>query len=294
MQGHKINAKANEPFAFYFVSINIFIIAGEDFMHLTNIGYNHIHDADFTINRPNGSGDYLLLLLKTPAIFTFHGFEVISKSDTFILYNENTPQLYRAYGSQFINDWFHFKLQLEDKEWFHKLEVPQNELIHIGDLNELSMMINNLCHENYVSNRYKSDIIQLYLKLFFIKLSNKIYDTHNDVSNTHFNKMSIIRTKIYNHPYFNWNIEGMAHELRISKSCFQHLYKDFFGVSPITDVILSRIEHAKYLLSTTNISIKKISEMCGYSNEIHFMRQFKKILQMTPTEYREHKRKGYT
>lgn len=258
-------------------------------MRIINIGYNHNHDADFNINRPNGSGDYMLLLLKTPAIFTINGLDIIAKPDSFILYKENTPQFYRAYGAQFTNDWFHFKLQDEDKGLFDKLEIPLNEIIQIGNLNELSMMINNLSHENYGSNRFKAETIELYLRLFFIKLSNKIHHNNNDISDTHYNKMSIIRTKIYNQPYNNWNILNMSHELNMSKSCFQHLYKDFFGVSPITDVIKSRVEHAKYLLSTTDIPVKKISEMCGYNNEIHFMRQFKKMTEMTPSTYRETK-----
>ncbi|OPJ57551.1 helix-turn-helix transcriptional regulator [Clostridium oryzae] len=153
-------------------------------------------------------------------------------------------------------------------------------------------MINNMCYETYASNRYKSEIIELYLKLFFIKLSNKIHNSNYDFSNTHYNKMSIIRTKIYNQPYKNWNINNLSHELTMSRSCFQHLYKDFFGVSPMTDVIISRIEHAKYLLSTTDISVKKIAEMCGYNNGIHFMRQFKNQTMLTPTEYRSSKRTG--
>jgi AraC-like DNA-binding protein len=261
-------------------------------MYITNIGYNHSHDADFNINRPFGSGDYLLLLLKTPAIFTFNASDIISQADSFILYSENTPQFYRAYGPLFSNDWFHFKLESGDETLINKLEIPLNKIIHIGDLNELSIIINNLCYETYASNRYRSQTIELYLKLFFIKLSNKIHNSNSNTANTHYDKLSIIRTKIYNQPYNHWDIEGLSYELTMSRSCFQHLYKDFFGVSPITDVILSRIEYAKYLLSTTDISIKKISEMCGYTNDIHFMRQFKQQVKLTPTEYRNNKIKA--
>lgn len=259
-------------------------------MYITKIGYNHCHYADYKIYRPHGSGDNMLMLLKTPAIFTFNGSEIITEPDSFILYSEDTPQFFRAYGSQFSNDWIHFKLQEEDAAWFDKLSIPQNVIIEIGDLNELSLIINNLCNENYSSNPYKDEIIELYLKLFFIKLSNKIHNCNNKIANTHYNNLSHIRTKIYNQPYLNWTIEDMAHKFAMSKSTFQHLYKDFFGVSAITDVIISRIEHAKYLLSTTNISVKEISEMCGYNNEIHFMRQFKKQTKITPTEYRDHKK----
>jgi AraC-like DNA-binding protein len=256
-------------------------------MHIVNIGYNHSHDADFYINRPHGSGDYLLLLLKTPAVFTFHEKDEITATDSFIMYSEHTPQLYRAYGSEFSNDWFHFKLKEEEEAYIARLNIPLNQVIHIGDLHDLSMMINNLSYETYASNPYKSEIMELSLKLFFIKLSNKIYDSQDEITNTHYNKMSIIRSKIYNQPFQQWTIEGLSHELTMSKSSFQHLYKKIFGVSPITDVITSRMEHAKYLLKTTDIAVKKIAEMCGYNNEIHFMRQFKQQVKRTPSEYRD-------
>ena len=70
--------------------------------------------------------------------------------------------------------------------------------------------------------------------------------------------MSILRSQIYNMPYNDWNIEGLAHQLTMSKSYFQHLYKEIFGISVMNDVIQSRIEHSKYLLSTTDISITQI------------------------------------
>lgn len=261
-------------------------------MNIRNIGYNHSHDADFIINRPQGSGDYMLLLLKTPAIFTFNGADLVTEADSFILYSEHTPQFYQANGAQFTNDWFHFRMdKASDEALLAKLYIPQNEVVPIGDLNELSIIINNLCYEVYSSNPHKHDTIELYLQLFFIKLSNKLHSVKTEIGNTHYNKMSIIRTKIYNQPFLNWKIGDLSHELTMSRSCFQHLYKDFFGVSPIADVISSRLGHAKYLLTTTDISVKKIAEMSGYSNEIHFMRQFKQQNQQTPTQYREQKKK---
>ncbi len=57
-------------------------------MQINNIGYNHFHDADFRIERPNASGDYLLLLLKTPAIFTMKRKDIITEQNSFILYKK--------------------------------------------------------------------------------------------------------------------------------------------------------------------------------------------------------------
>jgi len=256
-------------------------------MDINNIGYNHCHDADFIINRPTGSGDYLMLLLRTSAIFTINGEDLIAEPNSFILYRKGTPQYYKANGAQFSNDWFHFDIPEEELNSLEMLDIPFDRIIPIGDLNELSLIVRNMCYENYSSNAHKKDSIDLYMKLFFIKLSEKIHSVEQGKSGSHYDKLSILRSQIYNMPYYDWNVEGLSHQLTMSPSYFQHLYKDIFGISVMNDVIQSRIEHAKYLLSTTDISVTQIAEMCGYKCELHFMRQFKSRMQMTPSEYRK-------
>ena len=71
------------------------------------------------------------------------------------------------------------------------------------------------------------------------------------------------------------------------RSGFQHLYKRLFGVSVMSDVIKGRLDRAKRLLSSTNLTVREIGERCGYSNEFNFMRQFKDYVGKTPTEYRK-------
>lgn len=256
-------------------------------MRINNIGYNHVHDADFKIQRPLGSGDNLLLLIKTPAVFTLNGADVVTERNSFMLYRKNTPQFYRAYGAQFSNDWFHFDLSEDELSFIGSLDIPFDTVEPLGDINDLSFIIKSMCFERYSANRYKTESIQLYMKLFFLKLSEKLHVINANNPNSYYDKLSIIRTNIYNMPYYDWNIEGMAHQLAMSKSYFSHIYKEIFGTSVMNDVIQSRIEHAKYLLSTTDISILQISEMCGYRCSSHFMRQFKLRAEITPSEYRK-------
>lgn len=256
-------------------------------MKINNIGYNHTHDADFVIQRTAGSGDYLLLLLKTPAVFTLGGQNIVTEPDSFILFRQGTPQSYRAYGLTFSNDWFHFSISDDEMGFFEALDIPFDTIMPIGDLNGLSLIIKNMSYENYSSNLYKTDSVELYMKLFFLKLSEKIHAVGKEKSDSYYDKLSILRSKIYNMSYHDWNVEGLAHQLTMSKSYFQHLYKEAFGISVMNDVIRSRIEHSKYLISTTDMSIVQIAEMCGYNCELHFMRQFKTRMNMTPTEYRQ-------
>lgn len=255
-------------------------------MQINNIGYNHHHDADFCVNRPVGSGDYLLLLLKTPAIFSFNGVEEKTLSNSFILYDKGAPQYYRALGSQFANDWFHFLIDDADISFFQALDIPMNKVVPLDDINGLSMLIKSMSYEHYSSNTFRTDSCDLYLKLFFLKLSEAVHSDDYKKVSSHYDKLAIIRSKIYNKPYNDWDIDWLSHELAMSKSYFQHLYKKTFGVSAMDDVIQSRIEHAKYLLSTTNLPVNQIAQLCGYKCDLHFMRQFKSRMNLTPTQYR--------
>ena len=256
-------------------------------MHINNIGYNHCHDADFCIQRPDGSGDYLLLLIKTPAVFTFSETDTFTEANSFILYKEGTPQFYRAYGTQFSNDWFHFKLSSGDFDFFDALDIPFDKVVKLDDINGLSLIIKNMAYESYSSNMFKTDSAELYMKLFFIKLSEEIHSFGGSRSSTHYDKMALLRSQIYNMPYNEWNVDGLSHQLAMSKSYFQHLYKQFFHCSCSQDIINARLLLARYYLTSSDMSIRNLADFCGYENELHFMRQFKKFVGMTPSQYRK-------
>ena len=64
--------------------------------------------------------------------------------------------------------------------------------------------------------------------------------------------------------------------------------KKLFGVSFQQDLILMRVTRARFNLSTSNLSLSQIAELCGYNNEVHFYRQFKKLTGVTPAQYRKH------
>ncbi|MEI0735875.1 AraC family transcriptional regulator [Paenibacillus sp. JTLBN-2024] len=52
-------------------------------------------------------------------------------------------------------------------------------------------------------------------------------------------------------------------------------------------MINGRLEHAKYLLDNSSLPIAAIAKMCGYENDTHFMRQFKKFVGETPSGYKK-------
>jgi AraC family transcriptional regulator of arabinose operon len=55
-------------------------------------------------------------------------------------------------------------------------------------------------------------------------------------------------------------------------------------------VIACKIPYAKTSLAATGGTVREIATLCGYENEEHFMRQFKREVGLTPTEYRKQMR----
>ena len=95
-----------------------------------------------------------------------------------------------------------------------------------------------------------------------------------------------LRREIETNPQREWSIADMAKEIGISRSHLQRLYKQYFSVSCMDDLISSRISKAKKLLQYTDLRIQEIAVQCGYRNESHFMRQFKERCGITALQYR--------
>lgn len=257
-------------------------------MIINNVGFNHCHDADFFIDRPNGSGDYLLLLLKTDSIFTLDGVDIKVPENSVFLYKKGTPQFYRCIPQNtFSNDFVHFDYEDNEESVFADFNIPLDQPIPVKDLTFLSFCVKSITYENYSRNKNKNKNILNYMALIFSKIDEEINAGKEDAFDNKFEKLSIIRGKIYSRPYDFHKVEEAAHELRMSKSLFQHNYKKKFGVTFIQDLINSRTEYAKMLLTTTNLSIDAVSAQCGYKSYIHFTKQFREQTEMTPTEYRK-------
>ena len=255
-------------------------------MQIQYIGHNYTHDLDFKISRPNGSGNYLALIVKSPATFYLDGQLIHTPPNTFFLYKKGTPQYYEAYKQPFSNDWFHFDLEPNEVHYLEQLNIPFNTPVSLQDVSFFSLLIKQMAYEVYADNPYKSITLDRYFQIFFIKIA----ESHNAIQETELTprhqQLDLLRSKIYNFPYKKWTVERLAHEIALSPCYFHKLYKKRFGITCANDIINARIELAKYNLTQTELSIKNIAELCGYANDVHFMRQFKKLTQLTPSEYR--------
>lgn len=67
-------------------------------------------------------------------------------------------------------------------------------------------------------------------------------------------------------------------------------FKRAIGITPIKYLLRYRISLACDLLSKTNLNITEICKQCGFESTSYFSLMFKKLMEITPKEYRKYKK----
>lgn len=253
-------------------------------MIFNSIGYNFCHDKNFNIVRPQGLDEYLLLIIRSKAYFGHENDRTKIEPCSLVIFRKKTPQYFGADNDVYINDWISFDMNSEEEKAF-KDTVVFDKIVQSEDVEVCSEIIKLMQNEMYSADMYKDETLNLYFKIIRKKLS-KIFGS-SEPNKPYHNKLLSIRTDIYNNPWIKHSVKNLSNEINISESYFQHLYKKYFAVSPIADEINSRVEYSKQLLSSSNYSVKEISDMLNYNSDTQYMKQFKLITNMTPSEYRK-------
>ena len=251
-------------------------------MVLHTLGIDFHHTSDYYVNRPNGSGDNLLLIFKTPALITLNGEQLIADENTAVLYSKGYPQLYGACTEEYINHWVHFDIE-QDDDFLRRVGLPADTLIRPADISSAEGILEQLSIESVSDSPNKAECTDLLLKLLSARLGG-LSDSRRHTA--HYPALKALRAEIYRNPSTAVSVNILAERLCISPSHFQYLYKTEFGISCMEDVITARIETAKHYLINTDLPVNRISELCGYENDVHFIRQFKKRIGLTALEYR--------
>lgn len=84
-----------------------------------------------------------------------------------------------------------------------------------------------------------------------------------------------------------FNIEQLCRDATISHAHLLRLFKKEYGITPIKYIINKRIELACELLKTTDLSVSSVAFSCGFSDEIHFMKTFKKLVGASALNYKK-------
>ena len=83
------------------------------------------------------------------------------------------------------------------------------------------------------------------------------------------------------------DVSAIAEMFHLSRSHFSVAFKEQTGFSPYNYILNYRLTAAKRMLQTTEHTVEYISYDCGFTSPSSFIRAFKRIVGMPPTEFRQ-------
>ncbi|KRF21601.1 AraC family transcriptional regulator [Paenibacillus sp. Soil787] len=119
---------------------------------------------------------------------------------------------------------------------------------------------------------------------------NELYRTYVSVCEANSYQAVIIEMRNYIEEHFedpDLSLKHLSDRFGISGKSVSHMFKEAFGMKFVDFLMDLRTEKAKLLLTETELAQQDIAQQVGYSNSITFGRMFKRIVGVTPGDYRK-------
>jgi len=184
--------------------------------------------------------------------------------------------------------WFYFD---DFQRNYPKAQLKRQHFITEADKLYCTGSVNSMADLTiHFIQRFFSPAIASHVERHFFHEIRKAYDSEN-----------VFRKQIQAHPDEDiiqiqlWLQENygakikfteLAEKFEMSTRTLNRRFKNAAGITPVEYVQKIRIDTAKELVQTTNLSIGEVMFKTGYHDHSHFLRLFKKYHGITPSQYR--------
>ena len=235
----------------------------------------------YLVARPHGTGDYLLM--------GFHdGVEVDQgkwkiAGPVFIVYGPHTPQYYGRTDRPWVHSWMHCHGRFVE----NKLATSGVELgvpiigAPIGVLDRfLSDTFHELSEEQHpdhviVENMFENLVRYMARALEGTEATRRIPE-----------RLRAVRAHIELSHESHLTLAMLARRAGLSIPHFCAEFKRYYGISVMSLVIRTRLQHARMLLCDPDMRVSDVASAVGYDDSRHFARLFRKHYGKSPRELR--------
>lgn len=275
-------------------------------MQYLSSGYHYTHDADFYLNRvleKQFGYRYCLVLMTSPNRVRINNSQLyVNKKNTLILFQSGSWAEYGGDGEHpFVNDWLEFSSTPEELDGISlKTDIIIREITDemaetIG--RHIDLLAKEYKNKDAHYQRKANDMLEILLIDVGRYCAKEVFE-ENALKFDHklIEKIRGIQAQIFEE--YVSNTQGKSKKARtiseicylngISESHFRKCYKEIFNTTINHDIMERRINTAQSLIfDRPELSMVRISQLCGYKNHEHFFRQFKKLTEMSPVEFKK-------
>ena len=158
----------------------------------------------------------------------------------------------------------------------HHVFTPQTFVEIAGQMDTL---MSSCAEEERMSEAACSQLLHRVLCLLLVDASQ---------SHTSQNRIAQAIRYINQHLFEQISVQTVADAVHLSPSHFSRQFKGYTGYSPYEYIVLRRIDRAKHMLVSTQMSIKEIAYHIGYNSEENFIHSFQKNVGISPGLFRKY------
>ena len=240
----------------------------------------------FTSHSLHGRNDYYFLYLckGTLSILVDGAMRPMLPGQAIVMYPRH-EYCYQMIGEEEIHYyWVHFS-GAGSASTLRECRIPCGKLLTVGNSDEIEREI-KLMFTDFIRREswYQVAAVSKFLKVLTIVsqclMNAKKKSGHTDriLTSLHY---------IHHHYTESLTLSELAEMEHLSVSRYRTVFRECTGISPQGFIIDLRLRRACELMIQTDLSLKQIAQMTGYSDPLYFSRIFKEHLGVPPSQYKE-------
>ena len=243
--------------------------------------------AGFAVDRPYGLGQFLLVRFHSPMRVRLKQQVLHAEPGNCILFAPDYPQWYCGAQGAFINDWMHIEGE-EMRQIAAYYGVLLNTILSPQHTRFLPRLFEEIAQERFQCEANWAEAVELMVRQLMLNLGRALQNTAAQFTTAeaeHLPALRELRRLVHEQLVRRWTVGVMAREVGLSPSRFATLYKRFFGVSPVEDLLRARLQRAEDLLTNRSISVGQVAAECGFLSVHYFSHVFHQRTGCAPREY---------
>ena len=272
-----------------------------DFNFYIERAENMFNDTDVRSIPPNRWSYHRILLIKEGSIDFMTGiFKFSAKKNTLVVIparvitsSKNWTLDIKGYLTVFNLDFFlrnNFPRQFIESRKILNPTARPNVSITDGQADEIGNVFEAIIREKESTGKNKEELIVLKV-LELLILSERLFEHNNNFEQTPASSAIMAKfIELLDENYLKKRfVSFYAKELSIHPNYLNALIKKHTGLTAKETIQNRLMLETKYLLHSTNLSIKEISNQLGFSDPNYFTSFFKQFENISPANYRSSK-----
>ncbi len=265
----------------------------DEYMYVNECGYTEARKNSVDCMRPARTDFEIFYATVGDTTFYFSGKEYTLIPGQIAIIKPGEPHHFIVHAQKNAKVyWMHFT-GTGAVEFLKRLDLWNEPIYTVGIDSKAEEYFMEIFQESRIREANYEKMCSGLLMQLLTHLSRLSHSQTRKRDHTRMKILDNVISSMYTDLRTNYTNSDYAKMCNLSTSHFITVFKERTGSSPFAFRQNVRIEMAKSLLLTTDLSTKEIAQMVGYEDTLYFYRIFHKKSGLTPGDFRE-KYKSYT